>query len=61
MTVEIPSVANAREAALFDAAQIGVHVLLASDFFGGVVLGLEPGQVVPEHRHGHKDEVFDRE
>lgn len=56
---ERPVVIDAAATASFEAAHIGVSTLFATDFFAGVVLGFEPGQLVPEHRHSHKDEVFD--
>ncbi|MBI2953485.1 MAG: cupin domain-containing protein [Chloroflexi bacterium] len=59
MTVEQATVVQALDSASFNATQIGVKVVFASDSLAGVVLGFEPGQSVPLHRHPHKDEVFD--
>lgn len=56
---EKATVVCALDSVSFNATQIGVQVLFASDFLAGVVLGFEPGQTVPLHRHEHKDEVFD--
>lgn len=59
MATEQATIAQTLDSACFNASQIGIKVLFASDFLAGVVLGFEPGQSVPLHSHEHKDEIFD--